>query len=135
MRWPSHLKLYLFALLFTGCGAEGFVPVSGKVTLDNVPLAGARVSFEPQVTQGTTRPEGSFGVTDGEGNFSLRRVSDDARGAATGEHIVTLSKNEATNPADDAAPVVEHVPEKFRKNPFTVPAGGTDQANFAITTK
>ena len=125
----------LFAL--TGCGgASGFTPVSGKVTLDGAPLEGATVSFQPKLQPKET-VEGSYGKTDATGAFTLKRVSDNAPGAAAGEHIVSISKSTDIDPNDEATPPVEHVPAKYRDGSltFTVPAGGTDKADFVLQTK
>src|SRR4051794_22841198 len=83
------LGCLLSILLLIGCGSPtGFVPVSGKVTMDGKPLDDAHVSFEPNLkgtTPGTTpknSPGGSYAITDAQGRFRLKRVTDDASGAA-----------------------------------------------------
>lgn len=140
----SLLGCLLSVLLLIGCGSPtGFVPVSGKVTMDGKPLDDAHVSFEPNL-KGTTpantpknSPGGSYAITDAQGRFRLKRVTDDASGAAVGEHIVTISKYKPLNPSDDAAPVLEQVPAKYRDGTlkFSVPAGGTDKADFELSSK
>src|SRR5829696_339246 len=108
MRWL--ILCSLVSLVFAGCGtAAGYAPVSGKVTMDGAPLEGASVSFEPSGKAAGLG--GSYGRTDAEGKFTLKRTTDDAQGAAIGDHTVTISKNK--NAADDAAPSEEFVAAKY----------------------
>jgi hypothetical protein len=72
-------------LLFSGCGGSSQsapVPtasVSGKVTLDGKPLAGATISF-------LNKDWSSVGKTNSEGEFTL------VQQAAVGENKITISK-------------------------------------------
>ena len=132
MRWL--ILVGFLCLVFAGCGgAAGYAPVSGKVTMDGAPLEGASVSFEP--TGKAAGLGGSYGRTDAEGKYALKRTTDDAQGAAVGDHTVTISKNR--NAADDAVPPEEFVPAKYRDGSlkFSVPSGGTDKADFVLTSK
>jgi len=132
MRMSLVIGLMSIALLLQGCGgAAGFVPVSGKVTLDGQPLEGASVQFHPKEAEA----EGSYGKTDAEGKYTLKRASDDATGAAVGEHDVTISKTTETDPADDLTPQDNLVPEQAQRHTFTVPAAGTNAANFDLKSK
>ncbi len=80
--------------LFAGCpgGGEGgldTIPVTGTVTLDGSPLAGARVSFSPK---GGGRA--AVGLTDESGRFELTtNVAGD--GALAGSYGVAISKTAA----------------------------------------
>lgn len=130
----SVLALFVLAASLTGCGgAQGFTPVSGTVTLDGQPLEGASVSFQPTGAQ--TDALGSYGKTDAQGKFTLKRVSDDAPGAVAGDHVVRITKSAPTDPTNDAEPVKQQVPGKYSEDGvlFTVPEGGTDKADFAIS--
>jgi len=74
-------SLFLGALLLAvsaGCGGPKVVPVSGRVTLDGNPLAGARISFEP--VKGTV-DELSIATTDADGRYQLKNFSSDRMGA------------------------------------------------------
>ena len=65
------LVLVLAAL---GCGSDyRLAPVSGRVTLNGKPLAGAHVHFQPIGSRAQPSPgPGSHGVTDAEGRFTLQ---------------------------------------------------------------
>ncbi len=86
------LGLLLLAVA-VGCGNDGrppLAPVSGIVTLDNEPIAGAAVMFMPQAGG---RP--AQGVTDAAGKFRLTTFEDND-GALVGNHQVTITKLEVT---------------------------------------
>ena len=83
----------LISLVATvGCGPGSDIPplgkVSGKLTLDGKPAANMSVEFHPDNSAGTKGPM-SFGITDGEGKFSLYTGSG-AEGAVVGKHIVVV---------------------------------------------
>src|SRR4051812_19172027 len=77
---------------FTGC-EQSLVPVSGRVTLDDKPLAGAVVTFQPRAGGDAAKSptSGSVGRTDQDGRYNLRLIAPDQPGAAVGEHTVTIS--------------------------------------------
>jgi hypothetical protein len=87
-----------------GCGSGGSyktAPVSGRVTLDDKPLANAEVRFHPTakdiVTPGPnqTAPY-SHAETDADGKFTLKTFlyDHDVDGGIIGENKVTISLNE-----------------------------------------
>lgn len=130
--------LVALALSIAGCGAEGAVPVSGRVTLDGKPLPGVHVSFQPQ-NAAEDAPGGSYAVTDADGKYQLRLVDSDQPGAAPGKHRVEIVAK--AGPTDDTdrrgrpPPVSVVVPERynrFSELSFDVPASGTDAANFDL---
>jgi predicted small lipoprotein YifL len=88
LRWTKQFfGLTLGTLVFlTGCGSRGpqMFPVSGTVTLDGKPVAGASVMFSPE-TNGTP----AAGTTDEQGYFTLRTVNRD--GVSPGKHKVTVT--------------------------------------------
>ena len=111
----SRLAATASALLLTvGCGS-GTTPelgyVEGTITLDDQPLEGAMVMFNPA---GKGRPSGA--VTDVEGWYELT-YSSSAMGALVGEHDVTIRTYQAPDPyAEDPAAkqgVAEKVPAKY----------------------
>jgi len=59
--------------------------VSGTITMDGTPVAGAEVTFVP----GTGSP--SVGMTDDEGQYTLAYLQD-VLGAEIGKHTVQISK-------------------------------------------
>jgi hypothetical protein len=124
-------------LLAAGCGSGGAVaPVSGRVTLGGLPLAGAVVTFQPERAADAPALEvtGSVGKTDADGRFELRLIVPDKLGAAVGQHRVTISTASSDGGNDAQLPTGERVPLAWRDGSkiFEVPPAGTTEANFAI---
>src|SRR4051812_38831419 len=124
----------LACLAICGCGRE-VVPVLGRVTFNGKPLAGAVVTFQPHSEHGPRRPPttGSVGRSDDAGRFTLRLVAPDAPGAALGEHTVTI--NARPGASDESPSKGPQLPREWSDGTkrFTVPPGGTTQANFDIS--
>ena len=83
----GHLRLcplLLLLLLPLGCGKHyQLAPVSGRVTMDNRPLAQAEVRFYP--IGGLDFPY-SVGVTDDQGNYTLHLgIDNNTEGAVVGD--------------------------------------------------
>jgi hypothetical protein len=144
---PARMRLLpvLVVLCLAGCGSGAgykLAPVSGKVTLDGQPLAGATVTFQPEASskEGTAGP-GSAAVTDAAGKFVLQTAEAKRRpGAVVGKHTVRLSGvQDQRAPDDDSArpKVKDPVPLRYREPglPFDVPAAGTDKADFQLDSK
>lgn len=105
----------------TGCSGRGgpavtVVPVTGTVTLDGKPLAGAAVAFVPQAG---TKGVGAFGTTDADGRYMLGHRSGKA-GIEPGTYTVSFSKKGLKDgstipPGSMAADVeaVELVPKQY----------------------
>jgi hypothetical protein len=119
-----------------GCGGSGkTVPVSGIVTLNGKPLASAHVSFLPQ--EGKVAP-GSDGTTDETGHYELTVTVTGESGAVPGKHTVRITAADANQTAGDDTikRVPEPVPARYNSQStleFTVPAKGTDKADFPLT--
>src|SRR5438094_249318 len=101
-RWVVIMAFAACAVA-AGCKRD-VVPVSGRVTLNGKPLAGADVIFQPRGNTEAPRPAGtgSIGRTDEQGRFSLRMVKPDQPGAVVGDHSVTIATSTdapATTPA------------------------------------
>jgi hypothetical protein len=146
----SLLRLgVILAAAAAGCGGASkpyrTAAVSGCITLDGRPLAGARVTFTPihdPRTGSASGPE-AHGETDADGRYALKTVFGD-RGATVGPNRVMVStlKTEP-NPNDPDAPHKVVVKEKVPKDYFTdkaalrfeVPAGGSDAANFDLRSR
>lgn len=125
-----ELPLVAVALLIAGCGGPTNVGVvTGVVTLDGQPLEEARVTFQPR--EGSP----SAGTTDASGRYELRYTRS-VKGAAVGEHEVSISTFRAGNPS--AEPPVERQPERVaaRYNRRTelkaVVRPGRNQVDFAL---
>jgi hypothetical protein len=138
-----RLTLFLVLCLAAGCGGRNVVPVSGRVTLDDKPLAGVHVGFQPMATEGNKNPGGgSYAITDADGRYTLKLVEGGEPGAFVGKHRVEITvrgaevdPNTDLRPKGGAAKVV--IPPKFNRDTtltFDVPAGGTDKADFPLTT-
>jgi hypothetical protein len=139
----ARLALLTTALLAVGCGQKGVVPVSGKASLDDKPLAFVHVSFQPVAEGNDKNPGGgSYAITDGEGRFTLKLVEGDRAGAFAGKHRVAFTARDDTEGDLDRRgkapkhPVV--IPAKFGPNgdlTFQVPPGGTSSADVALKSR
>lgn len=132
----------LAAVNFVGCKSSDFdiSPVSGRVTLNGDPLPNARLVFNPRAKEGSVRagPD-SFGKTDENGEFRLKTI-DSFDGAVVTTHRVfirTIEFSDDENVSEDAPPTrKELLPGRYHDRTeltFDVPATGTDQANFELT--
>lgn len=135
--------ILVIAMLITGCGGESYelVPVSGTVTLDDEPLAGATVQFQPIGGESGDPGPGSAGRTNAEGRFELEtQTSPRQSGAVAGMHRVRIYSFSPETPLEgdvDTQRPVERVPERYNYRSsltFPVPEGGTDEADFDLTT-
>jgi hypothetical protein len=128
-----------------GCGSKvDVVPVSGYVHIDGKPAENIAVSFTPIPGQSTPGPTSS-GITDSQGQFTLstvqeRRIS----GAVPGKHRVMLNRRIPDLDQFPYGEAVKKVAQANRALPvntrdgsltYEVPAGGTDQADFRLTSK
>lgn len=85
IRQPMPHLLVAVAVLAAGCGT-GLVTVSGTVTLDGSPVAGAKVTFIPT---GDGIP--ASGTTDAAGRYELA-IGSGRLGVPPGRYAVTVSK-------------------------------------------
>jgi len=148
-RWPRAFAYGALALLIglgiTGCGGSGYsvAPVSGTVSVDGKPTAGIALTYQPLTSDKNKNPgPGSAGVTDANGRYTLKVVvaGQNKAGAVVGKHRVTLVTAPAPrDEADDTAhpPPKELIPAKElgKAREFEVPAGGTDKADFNLSSK
>lgn len=88
-----NLAFVALALLFcAGCGEKMPVAaVSGTVTFEGKPLAGASITTQPIATDSRNPGSGSFAQTDDQGHFELELVKPARKGAIIGEHRVIIS--------------------------------------------
>jgi hypothetical protein len=125
----------MIGLVATGCGARiKSVPVSGRVTLEDQPLANVAVNFSP-LTGGQQDAFATYGKTDQEGRFTLRLADNDQPGATAGKNRVTFHESTGAAESDGAAPMTPlKLPPKARDGTMTyeVPAEGTANADFAF---
>jgi hypothetical protein len=146
----SPLWVGLLVVSLVGCDSGGpqYANVSGVVTLNGKPYAGAIVKFQPVGTKDNVNPgRGSYAHTDENGRFNLV-VDDKIKGAVVGKHrvaITTVQENRvpeadpAVGTPDGAAKIlIDPIPPEWNSKStkeFEVPAGGTDKAHFDIVSK
>ena len=97
---PGFGFLFLAILAATGCRSNPpqVVPVSGVVTLDGKPLAGAAITFEP-VAGGVF----GCGSTNEKGEFTLGTFTD-TDGALSGVHRISITPDIISPPAMGRTP-------------------------------
>jgi hypothetical protein len=92
----------LLLLPLVGCvdSSSDLAPVSGRITLDGEPLAGAEVIFLPLLPGFEYAPE-SVAVTATDGTYQLEVFNSGKRGAVVGRHRVEIRLGEVdTNEVD-----------------------------------
>ena len=128
-------------ILLSGCGSGNVAPVSGLVTLNGKPIADVAVTFEPIVPEGqNVAGLSAFGVTGPDGRYTLKLFGTETRGATVGKNKVKFSGYAApTDMSEEALKAAKpkvNIPLRYfadSKFEFDVPAGGTDKADFQLT--
>jgi hypothetical protein len=89
------------AALLSGCGGSGpeVAPVSGRVTLDGTPLAGARIRFQPEAGGGSP----SYGTADQDGHYVLGHKRGQP-GALIGWQTVSIERGGHDDSANKSKP-------------------------------
>lgn len=137
MRTPMFGGLVLLFAL--GCGGSHLAQVSGKVTMDGKPLAGAVVSFTPMSDEKSTEsPLASSGTTNEKGEYTLETVKGQ-KGAIVGKHKVSITLIVSDPESDERVrgkPIPkEGIPKQYNEQTTLtcdVPAGGRSDANFEL---
>jgi len=145
MRRVMWLGIAGLALVSLACGrGPEYAPVSGRVTLDGQPLAGAAVVFQPI---GHSRDDaggyGSSAKTGADGRYTLRVAGpNDSVGGLVGTHRVSITTRVSESaPGSDEITLKkggEKVPAKYNTKSeltFDIPAGGTSTADFDLKSK
>ena len=118
--------LFVFLSVLSGCGNKyGTTPVTGTVTLDGEPLAGAYVIFYP-VEGGRAN---STSKTNDKGEFELS-YTHDSGGAIPGSYKVLVSKTKKVNEID-----VETLPSQYNSDStrvVEVTKSGENRFNFEL---
>jgi hypothetical protein len=114
--------------------------VHGKVTLDGKPLADASISFQPLVQKKdgeSAEGMGSYGRTNSAGEFELRLVDTDERGAVIGTHAVRISIVQGGMRDDQISSADKALPRSIRDGSerFTVKADGENLATIELKSK
>lgn len=94
------LACFIALLILTGCGPGGgsvpTYPVSGKVTLNGAPVAGATVTFSPEQSGIPT----AMGISDGQGLYKLTTyTSGDGAGEGSFKVLVYKMSEEDAGPS------------------------------------
>jgi hypothetical protein len=144
--------LWTVSLLAISCGCGGggakYAPVSGVVKLDGKPYGEAVVVFQPKATGENPNPgRGSAGETDANGKFVLK-TDDLKEGAVVGKHLIRIQTRGPVVQFDPSTGSPDNAPSgNLKRDPipaewntmstkeFEVPTGGTDKADFDISTK
>src|SRR5947209_5351430 len=138
MRWRLLIAVVAGTALLPGCGdGPNTARVSGRVTLDGQPLANAKVMFSPIAPKDNPNPGPTSGaVTDAEGRYTLILADGkESKGAVVGKHkVLIIPDKSAQRPgrAQGNDPLARY---SGRNSPleFDVPSGGTDNADFPLT--
>lgn len=126
-------------LVLVGCGpGYKIVPVSGRITLDDKPLANAMILTQPIGNEDNVTPgPGSIAETDSDGNFQLEMQHEAIVGAVPGEvwvKIVETGEKKASNDDTvDSSVLKSRVPLDYQegdKVKYTIPDEGTDAMNI-----
>lgn len=91
MNFTKWLMTAASLFLLFGCGkSDGLkrAPITGLVTVEGAPLAGASVQFTPV---GGTPGEGALGVADAQGKFVVVSSRQNDAGIPPGEYTVVVS--------------------------------------------
>lgn len=132
-----------------GCETKGlaYAPVSGKVTLDGSALSDVVVQFyyisELPSEDAASRVPVASAKSDAQGQFEMHTLTSDRRavnGAAVGLHRVSITSRivQRDEIAGDRVLREELIPARFNENSkliFEVPAGGTDECHFDLTSR
>lgn len=122
----------LLAVVVAGCGGPS--SLSGTVTWDGKPLAGATITLHPaerdsgaQLVVGVTDPDGRFVITPAAG-----------KSIAPGTYRVTVSKRREPTPAERAAMIIppEMLPAKYSdlgKTELTVTVPTSGETDLQLT--
>jgi hypothetical protein len=137
MRAAYFVPLLVFQLAGCGGGQYRTARVSGRVTLNGQPLAHAAITFQPVATEGHPNPGlGSGAFTSSDGRYTLKLIGVDTTGAVVGTHMVRITLVAQDNSADDRQTRSKELPAKYNKKTklkYDVPPGGTDSADFQLT--
>ena len=141
-RWLGGAFLLVASMILTGCGgeADGLVPATGTITIDNQPGANAAVAFVPQTG---TPGNGGTAIADAAGHYEI--VSPQGKkGIAAGNYKVTVSRrlNADGSPPDPNVPEIESsaketLPIKYRdrdKTELTATVAAGKSHDFSLNT-
>jgi hypothetical protein len=132
--------LAALALPLTGCGGGPKpVPVSGRVTLDNKPLANATLQFVPvSGSSDTPYQVSSVGTTGEDGRYTLALNTDaGAKGAVVGKYKVIITIG-APHGAETKHTFHKQLPDRYNRKTeleCEIPSQGRDDADFKLNSR
>jgi hypothetical protein len=144
MRTLTAAALVTALVGLTGCsGGPKFAPVSGRVTLNDQPLEGFAVDFQPIASTKDPPGPGSTARTDKDGRYTLYSQLDKTQaGAVVGKHQVRVWAPEGSQDRDADSGKGKgkkgdrpFIPGRYHVNSeltYDVPKEGTDKADFAL---
>jgi hypothetical protein len=111
--YPGRILSHLLAVLLVGLPASGCgdssgvgrtVPVSGKVTVDGMPLAAKTtvILFKPDASKGNASPFEPTGTVEDDGTYKL--TTKGKSGAPPGWYKVVVTAREETAPVHPKSP-------------------------------
>ena len=104
-------------MALVGCGSTASgpatIPVTGEVTLNGQPVAGADVAFMPKVEDADYTP--AQAITDSAGRFEVVSLFDQGRTTQTGmlPGAYRVSVTQLEQPSSSARPPRNLLPEKY----------------------
>jgi hypothetical protein len=135
-RWPAWLAALALCVCGCGCGSSANLhPVKGQVLLNDQPVQGAKVIFQPagEVDAAATNPAAT---TDAEGKFSVATypLGD---GAPPGEYVACVIVPPGAKASVGAAPLAS-LPNKYGSRETSglavkVQAGSNSLEPFRLT--
>lgn len=119
---------YLMSSMFNSTKLPPLARISGNVTLNEKPLPGAIVTFQPIIDglKGSQNIGASVGTTDAKGNYEVFYVQN-VRGAAVGKHYVQVRAQSEAG--------LELVPDRYNANSelqLEVKAGSNPAYNIPL---
>jgi hypothetical protein len=132
IRFGLALLVVAALAVLPGCGSGQNLPemgeVTGTITYDGNPLAGASVGFEPQGGGGP-----SSCTTDASGKYELMYTRD-VKGAVVGKHVVRIEKMADAENMDQEI----QIPARYNmESELTadVKAGKNENVDFKLTSQ
>jgi len=131
MTLPGALRftILIAVVVLAGCGPGGpsLIPVEGKITADNEPLAKGSLAFHPDAAKGNaSKKTGAADIKDG----SYKLYTDGRPGAPAGWYKVTVVSAGEPDNTKPEAPVKSLVAPRYADSKLTdqyieVKAGGS----------
>jgi hypothetical protein len=127
-------------LILAGCNARDheLADVHGRITRGGQPVQNLSVTFQPIAKNAESPNPGpaSYGITDADGRYGLKTITDDSTGAVVGSHRVVIQVIKKPSASDAADRIIDTtIPANYRDGSITleVPAAGLSSADFELS--